>query len=175
MSFAFQSHPTPRSAQPTSRYLPGSGHSTRAWCSQADLIQRLVNDSKWAVCCHGYSAVRSLQPPSSRLDQLSLHILPHPKGSHKNGLKLYLYHQSLTPKWKESPGSSQKTLQKPSCDVLSMAHVTSEQSASGTRATHRVHSGNTDTLELRLALAQSRDRVEWVSPPVTGTLESVGH
>lgn len=56
-----------------------------------------------------------------------------------------------------------------------MAHGASELPAPGTRATHRVHSGNIDTLELRLTLTQSRDRVEWVSPPVTGTLESVGH
>lgn len=56
-----------------------------------------------------------------------------------------------------------------------MAHGAREQPPPGTRATHQVHSGNTDTLELRLTLTQSRDRVEWVSPPVTGTLESVGH
>lgn len=77
--------------------------------------------------------------------------------------------------WKESPGSSNNTLQKPSCGVLSTANGAREQPPSGTRATHQVHSGNTDTLELRLTLTQSRDRVEWVSPPVTGTLESVGH
>lgn len=106
-----------------------------------------------------------------------LHLLPpHPKTSKKNALKLHIHHQSLTTKWKERPLDPPAThCKKHSSGVLSTALAAAEVTLCETRATHQVRSVNTDTLELRLTLTQSHDHVEWVSPPVTGTLESASH
>lgn len=103
-----------------------------------------------------------------------LHLLPpHPKTSEKNALKLHTHHQFLTTTWRDL--DPPVTHCKKHSTVRSMALGAAEVTLCETRATHQVHSVNTDTLELRLTLTQSHDHVEWVSPPVTGTLESVGH